>query len=94
MNAQRNAMEMAMKTQLLEIAAPIYGDLINRFVHAHAVEHSVVDHSQLRRLAGISWRASLYLLEAAGMLQINDEELWKDEQQKSEPASQDEPRGY
>lgn len=94
-DAQKRAMEMAMKTQLLEIAAPIYGDLINRFVHAHAVEHAVVDHSQLRRLAGISWRASLYLLEAAGMLQINDEELWKDQKPESAAATvPEEPRGY
>lgn len=82
-------MEMAMKAQLLEIAAPIYNSLL---MNRTGVDVNSAD--DLRRMACLSWRSALYLLEAAGLIQVNDEELWKDEQQKSEQAIQDEPRGY
>ena len=58
----------------------------------------------MRQMAGLAWRSALYLAEAAGLLQINDDELWgtkddlhavKDELQlEAEPASRGEPRGY
>lgn len=88
-NAQRQAMEMALKTQLLEIAAPIYSSLL---MSRTGVD--INNAGDLRRMAGLSWRSALYLLEAAGFVHVDDDELWKNEQQKTEPASQEEPRGY
>ena len=94
-DTQRRAMEIAMKTQLLEIASPIYSEMINRPGHRPGA-------AEMRQMAGLAWRSALYLAEAAGLLQINDDELWgtkddlhavKDELQlEAEPASRGEPR--
>lgn len=82
-------MEMAMKTQLLEIAAPIYSGLLSR--PGVCIDSSHRD--AIRSMADASWKAAIYLAQSAGLLQVNDEELWKDEQRKEEPASQEELRG-
>lgn len=83
-------MEMAMKVQLLEIAAPIYNSLL---MNRTGVDVNSAD--DLRRMACLSWRSALYLLEAAGLIQVNDDELWKDEQPQAAAATvPEEPRGY
>ena len=89
-DAQKRAMEMAMKAQLLEIAAPIYSGLLSR----PGVYIDSSHREAIRSMADASWKAVIYLAQSAGLIQVNDEELWKDEQQKSEQAIQDEPRGY
>ena len=78
-----------MKTQLLEIAAPIYSGLLSR--PGVCIDSSHRD--AIRSMADASWKAAIYLAQSAGLLQVNDEELWKDEQRKEEPASQEELRG-
>ena len=84
-------MEMAMKVQILEIAAPIYSGLLSR--PGVCIDSSHRD--AIRSMADASWKAAIYLAQSAGLLQVNDDELWKDEQPQAAAATvPEEPRGY
>ena len=85
MDAHKRAMEAAMKTQLLEIATPIFSDFLTRAGRPGPAE--------IRQLASLAWKSSLYLAEAAGMLQIDDDGLWGQPQERQN-QSESEPRGY